>query len=58
MSEKVIPEIAVIGIDIGKTSFHVIGLENTAASFGGSRSESVRPIISSRSAPSACRRRH
>ena len=23
MSEKVIPEIAVVGIDIGKTSFHV-----------------------------------
>ena len=27
MSEKVIPEIAVVGIDIGKTSFHVIGLD-------------------------------
>jgi transposase len=27
MSEKIIPEIAVVGIDIGKTSFHVIGLD-------------------------------
>lgn len=31
MSEKVIPEIAVIGIDIGKTSFHVIGLDRRGA---------------------------
>src|SRR5512134_694649 len=28
MSEKVISEIAVVGIDIGKTSFHVIGLDH------------------------------
>jgi hypothetical protein len=27
MSERIIPEIAVVGIDIGKTSFHVIGLD-------------------------------
>ena len=28
MSKKVIPEIAVVGIDIGKTSFHVmVGME-------------------------------
>ena len=31
MSEKVIPEIAVVGIDIGKTSFHVIGLDRRGA---------------------------
>ena len=31
MSEKVIPEIAVVGIDIGKTSFHVIGLDHRGA---------------------------
>jgi transposase len=31
MSEKVIPEIAVIGIDIGKTSFYVIGLDHRGA---------------------------
>jgi hypothetical protein len=31
MSEKVIPEIAVVGIDIGKTSFHVIGLDRCGA---------------------------
>jgi transposase len=27
MSEKIIPEIAVVGIDIGKNTFHVIGLD-------------------------------
>jgi hypothetical protein len=31
MSEKVIPEITVVGIDIGKTSFHVIGLDRRGA---------------------------
>jgi transposase len=31
MSEKIIPEIAVVGIDIGKTSFHVIGLDRRGA---------------------------
>lgn len=31
MFEKVIPEIAVVGIDIGKTSFHVIGLDRRGA---------------------------
>ena len=31
MSEKVISEIAVVGIDIGKTSFHVIGLDHRGA---------------------------
>ena len=31
MSEKVIPEIAVVGIDIGKTSFHIIGLDHRGA---------------------------
>ena len=31
MSEKVISEIAVVGIDIGKTSFHVIGLDRRGA---------------------------
>jgi transposase len=31
MSEKVIPEIAVVGIDIGKISFHVIGLDRRGA---------------------------
>ena len=31
MSEKIIPEIAVVGIDIGKTSFHVIGLDHRGA---------------------------
>jgi transposase len=31
MSEKVIPEIVVVGIDIGKTSFHVIGLDRRGA---------------------------
>jgi len=31
MSEKIIPEIAVVGIDIGKTSFHVIGLDRGGA---------------------------
>src|SRR5918999_3835111 len=31
MSEKVIPEVAVVGIDIGKTSFHVIGLDRRGA---------------------------
>jgi Tfp pilus assembly PilM family ATPase len=31
MSEKVIPEIAVVGIDIGKTSFHVVGLNRRGA---------------------------
>src|SRR5918999_4966562 len=31
MSEKVIPEVAVVGIDIGKTSFHVIGLDQRGA---------------------------
>ena len=31
MSEKVIPEIAVVGIDIGKNSFHVIGLDRRGA---------------------------
>ena len=30
-AEKVIPEIAVVGIDIGKTSFHVIGLDHRGA---------------------------
>ena len=31
MSEKIIPEVAVVGIDIGKTSFHVIGLDRRGA---------------------------
>ena len=31
MSEKIIPEVAVVGIDIGKTSFHVIGLDHRGA---------------------------
>jgi transposase len=31
MSEKIIPEIAVVGIDIGKTTFHVIGLDYRGA---------------------------
>jgi transposase len=31
MSERIIPEIAVVGIDIGKTSFHVIGLDHRGA---------------------------
>jgi transposase len=31
MFEKVIPEIAVVGIDIGKNSFHVIGLDRRGA---------------------------
>jgi transposase len=31
MSEKVISEIAIVGIDIGKTSFHVIGLDHRGA---------------------------
>jgi transposase len=31
MSERIIPEIAVVGIDIGKTSFHVIGLDRRGA---------------------------
>ena len=31
MSEKIIPEVAVVGIDIGKTSFHVIGLDRCGA---------------------------
>src|SRR5512134_613713 len=31
MSESIIPEIAVVGIDIGKTSFHVIGLDHRGA---------------------------
>jgi transposase len=31
MSEKVIPEIAVVGIDIGKNTFHVIGLDRRGA---------------------------
>jgi transposase len=31
MSKKVIPEIAVVGIDIGKTSFHVVGLDRRGA---------------------------
>src|SRR5918999_779601 len=31
MSEKIIPEIAVVGIDIGKTTFHVIGLDRRGA---------------------------
>jgi hypothetical protein len=31
MSERIIPEIAVVGIDIGKTSFHVIGLDRLVA---------------------------
>jgi len=31
MSEKVIPAIAVAGIDIGKTPFHVIGLDRRGA---------------------------
>jgi transposase len=31
MSERIIPEIAVIGIDIGKTSFYVIGLDRRGA---------------------------
>lgn len=31
MSENVIPEIAVVGIDIGKTAFHVIGLDHRGA---------------------------
>lgn len=31
MSEKVIREIAVVGIDIGKTTFHVIGLDHRGA---------------------------
>ena len=31
MSEKITPEIAVVGIDIGKTSFHVIGLDHRGA---------------------------
>jgi transposase len=31
MSEKVISEIAIVGIDIGKTSFHVIGLDRRGA---------------------------
>ena len=31
MSEKITPEIAVVGIDIGKTSFHVIGLDRRGA---------------------------
>jgi transposase len=31
MSEKVIAEIAVVGIDIGKTSFHVVGLDHRGA---------------------------
>src|SRR5258708_1677619 len=31
MSEKIIPEIAVVGIDIGKNTFHVIGLDRRGA---------------------------
>src|SRR5258708_40337780 len=31
MSEKNIPEIAVVGIDIGKNTFHVIGLDRRGA---------------------------
>lgn len=31
MSEKIIPEIAVVGIDIGKNRFHVIGLDRRGA---------------------------
>jgi hypothetical protein len=31
MSEKVNPEISVVGIDIGKNSFHVIGLDHRGA---------------------------
>jgi hypothetical protein len=31
MPKKVIPETAVAGIDIGNTSFHVIGLERRGA---------------------------
>jgi transposase len=31
MFEKIIPEIAVVGIDIGKTTFHVIGLDRRGA---------------------------
>jgi transposase len=31
MSEKIIPEIAVVGIDIGKNSFHVVGLDRRGA---------------------------
>jgi len=31
MSEEVIPEIAVVGIDIGKTSFHIISLDRRGA---------------------------
>ena len=27
MSEKIVPDIAVVGIYIGKTSFHIIGLD-------------------------------
>jgi transposase len=37
MSEKVIREIAVVGIDIGKTSFHVIGLDRRGAVALGQR---------------------
>jgi hypothetical protein len=31
MSEKIIPEIAVVGIDIGKNAYHVIGLDRRGA---------------------------
>jgi transposase len=31
MSEKRIPEFAVVGIDIGKNMFHVIGLDHGGA---------------------------
>ena len=31
MSERIIPQIAVVGIDIGKSSFHVIGLDRRGA---------------------------